>query len=350
MNKLVELRRQIESIIQSQEHFSIDFDNAWEWIGYSTKQKGFEALKSNFEENYDFCLTKRLSKTGKGGHNIKKYFLTTDCFKAFCMMAGTKKGKEIRLYFLKVEEAWNNPEAVKIRARQMGIIPPQAMVPQIEGGMNKATITGNHSLMDALWFYSIGMISRADLIRFRFGAAVDPSAEELEIDPLSLSWTMQISAMRELYAMKDDKFPLSRAKLEALIRGKPSSGMLIRRCSYETPYEADSLYSREAVLILAKRYFEIYESEFEKQEFERFPPVKAAYEQLKSNYQYNKPGNTTPIYLWTNKSHEQIAELRYLFETGVYNRDRIKEELFENVSAQNLSLSISGENCILHDK
>jgi hypothetical protein len=55
-------------------------------------------------------------KPGRGGYNVNKYYLTADCFKAFCMMAGTKKGKEVRKYYLQIEKAWNDPEMVLQRA------------------------------------------------------------------------------------------------------------------------------------------------------------------------------------------------------------------------------------------
>jgi hypothetical protein len=51
-----------------------------------------------------------------GGHNIGKYFLSVDCFKTFCMMARTEKGREVRKYYLQVEKAFNNPEAIVRKA------------------------------------------------------------------------------------------------------------------------------------------------------------------------------------------------------------------------------------------
>jgi phage anti-repressor protein len=124
MNELIELKERFEGIVQSTEKFPVDFDEAWRWVEYSTKQKAKEALEKNFEEGFDFRLTGKLSEqSGRGGQNIKKYFLTADCFKSFCMMAGTAKGKEVRLYYIKIEKAWNTPELVMVRARQMGAIP-----------------------------------------------------------------------------------------------------------------------------------------------------------------------------------------------------------------------------------
>jgi len=97
-----QLKERFETIAQSSDQYPVDFDDAWQWIGYSTKQKGLEMLQANFEEGQDF-LTLRLKSTG--GRPSQGYFLTVDCFKSFCMMAGTERGKEVRKYYIAVEKA-----------------------------------------------------------------------------------------------------------------------------------------------------------------------------------------------------------------------------------------------------
>jgi phage anti-repressor protein len=120
MNELIERKERFEGIAQSTEEFPVDFNDAWQWVGYSTKQKGLNMLTTNFEEGIDF-LTARLKSTG--GRPAEGYYLAVDCFKSFCMMAGTEKGKEVRKYYIRIEKAWNTPEAVMARVRQMGAIP-----------------------------------------------------------------------------------------------------------------------------------------------------------------------------------------------------------------------------------
>ena len=55
----------------------------------------------NFEAEYDFSSKLMKSTGGRPSHG---YFLTVDCFKSFCMMAGTERGKEVRKYYLAVEK------------------------------------------------------------------------------------------------------------------------------------------------------------------------------------------------------------------------------------------------------
>nr|WP_290224205.1 hypothetical protein [Trichocoleus desertorum] len=89
------------ALVRSADPFPIDFDDAWQWVGYSSKQKAKNKLLNHFEEGIDF-LTKRL-KNSQGGRPSELIQLTIDCFKSFGMMAGTDKGKEIRRYFLECE-------------------------------------------------------------------------------------------------------------------------------------------------------------------------------------------------------------------------------------------------------
>lgn len=86
------------SLIQSREEFPVDFEKAWRWIEYTRKSDAKEVLEASFDKGSDFCGEFR--KNGLRGRPSEKIYLTIDCFKSFCMMAGTSKGKEVRQYFL----------------------------------------------------------------------------------------------------------------------------------------------------------------------------------------------------------------------------------------------------------
>jgi phage anti-repressor protein len=90
------------SLIRSEEDFPVDFDEAWHWIGWGKKQDAKQVLNYNFEEGVDFL---RLGvKSSTGGRPSEWIVLSIDCFKSLAMMAGTKKGKEVRRYFLDCEK------------------------------------------------------------------------------------------------------------------------------------------------------------------------------------------------------------------------------------------------------
>ncbi len=99
-----------DALVRSAEQHPVNFDDAWQWIGYFSKQKAKNKLIGNFEEGIDYVLLTQMDKqkSGKGGHNREIIMLTVDCFKAFCMMAGTERGKEVRRYFLNIEKKWQS--------------------------------------------------------------------------------------------------------------------------------------------------------------------------------------------------------------------------------------------------
>ena len=89
------------ALLKSSESFPIDFDDAWQWIGYSRKAKALRTFKNNFTEGLDFYT--KGCKSPTGGRPSEWIVLTVDCFKSFAMMAGTSRGKEVRRYFLQCE-------------------------------------------------------------------------------------------------------------------------------------------------------------------------------------------------------------------------------------------------------
>jgi hypothetical protein len=89
------------SLIQSEEEFSVDFDDAWRWIGWGKKQDGKDVLLNNFDEEVDFL--RKGVKSPNGGRPSEWILLTVECFKSLAMMAGTAKGKQVRRYFLDCE-------------------------------------------------------------------------------------------------------------------------------------------------------------------------------------------------------------------------------------------------------
>ena len=74
----------------------------------------FETNAKQLIENEDF--TSVLSGTevqNNGGTQLRQlqdYTLTVDAAKQIAMMSGTEKGKQVRMYFIQVEKAWNSPD------------------------------------------------------------------------------------------------------------------------------------------------------------------------------------------------------------------------------------------------
>lgn len=94
-------RKSIELAAQSGEAYPVDFDQAWQWIGYSRKDHAKTALLSSFADGVDF--SRELGKSS-GGRPSEEIRMSKNCFKQFCMMARTDKGREVRQYFIQCEE------------------------------------------------------------------------------------------------------------------------------------------------------------------------------------------------------------------------------------------------------
>jgi len=76
-----------------------------------------------FVEGQDFNPLKNEQVRFEGSRLISRevvdHLMTLSMAKELCMLQRTELGKQFRQYFIKVEEAWNTPEAVMARALQL---------------------------------------------------------------------------------------------------------------------------------------------------------------------------------------------------------------------------------------
>ena len=92
--------------------FVIDLDDVWKFLDFSKKSNALNLLENVFKIDIDYkyisnnelLLNRQEQKKGRGGHNVKKIFLTIKCFKSMCLKAGTKKADEIHEYYMKLED------------------------------------------------------------------------------------------------------------------------------------------------------------------------------------------------------------------------------------------------------
>ncbi|MBI4785391.1 MAG: phage antirepressor KilAC domain-containing protein [Oscillatoriophycideae cyanobacterium NC_groundwater_1537_Pr4_S-0.65um_50_18] len=100
----VQVQQAIKSIVESDQEFTVSFDDAWQWLGYFDKATAKRSLVSNFECDVDFSISAEATTTGISANRRQIITLTNDCFKQLAMLAGTAKGKEVRRYFLDCEK------------------------------------------------------------------------------------------------------------------------------------------------------------------------------------------------------------------------------------------------------
>jgi phage anti-repressor protein len=94
-----------QEFVESNDPFPVDFDLAWQWLGYSRKDVAKRAFdKAQFSENVDYRLSRRVAENPLGGRPTETITLSIECFKVWSMMAGTEQGRKVRLYFLECEK------------------------------------------------------------------------------------------------------------------------------------------------------------------------------------------------------------------------------------------------------
>lgn len=106
MNELnLPLENIVITLIESEQEFPVNFDDAWQWVGYKRKDTAKEALTKNFisKVDYNIMFSGKKRKTPTSCRPSELIVMTVDCFKSFCMIAGNDKGREVREYFLDCE-------------------------------------------------------------------------------------------------------------------------------------------------------------------------------------------------------------------------------------------------------
>jgi len=101
--------------------FVVDLDDIWKDIGFGRKEECKRVLTKNFTIDLDYkIITNELYDTNvapqvsgaslvplkHGGQNKEKIIMTIETFKMLCLISKTDKGKEIRIYFIKLEETF----------------------------------------------------------------------------------------------------------------------------------------------------------------------------------------------------------------------------------------------------
>lgn len=88
--------------------YPINLENVFKMIGFAHKKNAKRTLENNFTVDDDYKIRvlpkEQSSWGGSGGEEI---MLNVDTFKNLCMMAKTDKGKEIRKYYVKLENIYN---------------------------------------------------------------------------------------------------------------------------------------------------------------------------------------------------------------------------------------------------
>lgn len=81
----------------------IKFELVYEWLE-TDKSDLKKVLVKNFSEKIDYTIEKiKVKNRNRGSNYVDKIMITPDCFKHLCMISHTKKAKEVRIYYLELE-------------------------------------------------------------------------------------------------------------------------------------------------------------------------------------------------------------------------------------------------------
>lgn len=105
--------------------YPINLDDVYKMIGFSNKGNSMKTIKNNFVENEDyktiiFRREKNKLEQETRGRKEETIMLNIDTFKNLCMIAKTDKGKDIRKYYVKLENIYN--EIIKEELEQQKTI------------------------------------------------------------------------------------------------------------------------------------------------------------------------------------------------------------------------------------
>lgn len=126
----------------------INYDNAdkptvsgrelYDALGVKTAYKDWfpRMCEYGFSEGEDYCSFLSNRSDGLPGKPRTDHQLTIPMAKEICMLQRTEKGREIRRYFIAVEEQWNSPDAIMARALQLS----NAKLKQLQVTVSELTV------------------------------------------------------------------------------------------------------------------------------------------------------------------------------------------------------------------
>lgn len=87
--------------------FIINIDIVAKWLD-SRKSRIKKTLVNTYNLNIDYKISKEKPNYKISKSNKEIILLTPDCFKRLCLLSKTKKGEEVRTYFIELEKLINN--------------------------------------------------------------------------------------------------------------------------------------------------------------------------------------------------------------------------------------------------
>lgn len=143
-----------EDYFELSEQFLINSKKLQIWLNISSKKDFHDTIKRSYVNNIDYIITKPNNK-GIGKNNEKIYLLTPDCAKMILQSTKSKKGNEVRHYFIEIEKMLYKYKDIVIKSllNELELV-KNNQKPKIENKKNKIYIF--KTLNTDLTLYKIG--------------------------------------------------------------------------------------------------------------------------------------------------------------------------------------------------
>ena len=92
-----------EDYFELSDKFLIDSNKLQTWLNITSRKDFHETIKRSYVVDIDYIIVKK-KKKGIGKSNEKIYMLTPDCAKMLLQATKSKRGAEVRKYFIEIEK------------------------------------------------------------------------------------------------------------------------------------------------------------------------------------------------------------------------------------------------------
>lgn len=166
-----------EDYFEISDQFLINSNKLQTWLNITSRKDFHFTIKNNYRINIDYIITINKNKDGKGGYNEKIYMLTPDCAKMILQSTKSKKGTEIRKYFIEIEKMLYKYKNVIIKklSDELNLV-KNNQKPKINNKKNKIYVF--KALNTDLTLYKIG---RTKDLKNRLKSYNSSAANELKI-------------------------------------------------------------------------------------------------------------------------------------------------------------------------
>lgn len=173
----------------SEREFCIDLEGeapdgrpVWEWMGYSRKDTATRSL-SRLIQGVDFSAQVRESS---GGRPSEEILFSRDGFKQWGMLAGTDRGRQIRLYFIECE-----------KRLQLGMTQPTALNGTLERILERQQALAED--MSSMMLHGFDTVhSRIDSVESRLSRLEEQQCDQLYVVVRSSDLTIKLGYTQDV--------------------------------------------------------------------------------------------------------------------------------------------------------